>query len=148
MQRLEEIARKELRGEELSESDYVFIKNIHSEFENILKSLASTLTVKQSSCPSMTRCKVETSLEGKENAFKTTIVADVHTDANTGKVLEVGVGKIDWVLVAHKSKNGRIGIAVGPIFSYYEFIWPMKDRLTDEKWRNEVLPKNKEARMV
>jgi hypothetical protein len=146
MQRLEEIARKELRGEELSESDYAFIKNIHSEFENILTSLASALTVKQGSCPPMTRCEVKTSLEGKEDAFKTTIVADVHTDANTERVLEVGVGKIDWILVAHKAKNGRIGIAVGPIFSYYEFIWPMKDRLTDEKWRNEVLPKTEKPR--
>ncbi len=139
MEKLEEISRKELRGETLTEADYNFIKNIHSEFESILEKLASALTVKQGSCPPGARCSVKTSLEGKEDAFKTTIVADVHTDANTKRVLEVGVGKIDWLLVAHKSKEGRIGIAVGPIFSYYEFPWPMSDRLTDEKWRGEVL---------
>jgi len=52
---------------------------------------------------------------------------------------EVGTGKIDWIIVAHASKDGRIGLAVGPIFSYYEFPWPMRDRLTDEKWRNQVI---------
>lgn len=78
----------------------------------------------------------KTNLEGKYDAFKTTIIADVHTETNTKKVLEVGTGKIDWILVAHASKDGRIGFAVGPIFSYYEFPWDMDDRLTDEKWRD------------
>ncbi len=139
MEKLKEISRKELKGEALTEADYDFIKNIHSEFERILEKLASALTVKHGSCPPGVRCSVTTSLGGEEDAFKTTIVADVHTDANTKRVLEVGVGKIDWLLVAHKSKEGRIGIAVGPVFSYYEFPWPMSDRLTDEKWRGEVL---------
>jgi hypothetical protein len=58
---------------------------------------------------------------------------------NSKRVLEAGTGNIDWVVVAHKAKDGRIGIAIGPIFSYYEFTWPMKDRLTDEKWRSTVL---------
>jgi len=100
--------------------------------------LASALTVKQGkNIPLITEKK--TSLAGANDAFKTTIIADVHTETNTQKVLEVGTGKIDWVIVAHASKDGRIGIAVGPMFSYYEFPWPMKDRLTDEKWRSEVI---------
>ncbi len=60
---------------------------------------------------------------------------------NTKKALEVGTGKTDWVIVAHASKDGKIGLAAGPIYSYYEFPWPMSERLTDEKWR-EMLATN------
>jgi hypothetical protein len=31
--------------------------------------------------------------------------------------------------------RGDLLAAVGPVLSYYEFRWPMADRLTDEKWR-------------
>ncbi|RKY43452.1 MAG: hypothetical protein DRP81_06880, partial [Candidatus Omnitrophota bacterium] len=134
MARLREISEKELEGKALSEDDYNYIENIDSTFNKIIEDLASALTVKEGSCSGL-NCEVKTSLEGKDDAFKTTIIADVHTETNTKKALEVGTGKIDWIIVAHKSKDGRIGLAVGPIFSYYEFPWPMKDRLTDEKWR-------------
>ncbi|RLJ06830.1 MAG: hypothetical protein DRP13_04775, partial [Candidatus Aenigmatarchaeota archaeon] len=134
MARLREISEKELEGKALSDDDYNYIENIDSTFNKIIEDLASALTVKEGGC-SGPDCEVKTSLEGKDDAFKTTIIADVHTETNTKKALEVGTGKIDWIIVAHKSKDGRIGLAVGPIFSYYEFPWPMKDRLTDEKWR-------------
>jgi len=137
MNKLKKISEKELKGEALTEEDYDYIKGIDSVFNSILEDLASALKIKTGTCPIGELCK-ET-LEGRNEAFKTSMIADVHTDSNTKKVLEVGTGKVDWVLVAHKSKNNRIGIAVGPIFSYYEFSWPMKDRLTDEKWRNEIL---------
>ncbi len=138
MARLQEISEKELQGQSLSEEDYNYIKNIDKTFNNIIEYLASALTVKQGrNIPLISKKK--TSLVGKEDSFKTTIIADVHTETNTKKVLEVGTGKIDWVIVAHASKDGRIGLAVGPMFSYYEFAHPMSDRLTDEKWRNQVL---------
>ncbi len=137
MGRLQEIAEKELEGEELSEGEYDYIKNIGSLFDSILTELASALTVTEGAPgPNMEK---STSLEGKDDAFKTSMVADVHTETNSKRVLEVGTGKVDWLLVAHKAKDGRIGIAAGPMFSYYEFAWPMDDRLTDEKWRSEVL---------
>ena len=66
-------------------------------------------------------------------AIKTTMVADVHTDLNTMKCLEEGVGYIDLVIVAYED-NGNIYLSAGPIFSYYEFKQPIDDRLTDEKW--------------
>lgn len=137
MERLREISEKELEGKALSEEDYNYIENIDSTFNRIIEDLASALTVKEGGC-SGPNCEVKTNLEGKDDAFKTTIIADVHTETNTKKALEVGTGKIDWIIVAHKSKDGRIGLAVGPMFSYYEFPWPMKDRLTDEKWRKLI----------
>ena len=69
--------------------------------------------------------------EGKQ----TTIVADVHTDTNTEKVLEEGVGNVDLILVAYKQPDGQIVAGAGPVMSYYEFTHPMSDRLTDDKWR-------------
>ncbi len=139
MERLEKIAEKELEGKELREEEYNYIKNIGSLFDSILTELASALTITEGTTgPNTVK---ETSLEGKDDAFKTSMVADVHTETNSNRVLEVGTGKTDWLLVAHKAKDGRIGIAIGPMFSYYEFAWPMSDRLTDEKWRSEVLDK-------
>jgi len=31
--------------------------------------------------------------------------------------------------------KGKLKITKGGIFSYYEFTWPMLDRLTDKRWR-------------
>lgn len=133
MARLQDISEKELEGKALSEEDYNYIKSIDKTFNNIIEDLASALTVTEG--VPLPGSITKTSLEGADDAFKTTIIADVHTETNTKKVMEVGTGKIDWILVAHASKDGRIGMAVGPIFSYYEFPWKMSDRLTDEKWR-------------
>ncbi len=134
MDRLQKISEKELEGEVLSEGDYDYIEQINESFNAIIENLASALIIKDKK-PIGPRVETHTNLAGKDDAFKTTIIADVHTESNTKKALEVGTGKVDWVIVAHKAKDGRIGLAVGPMFSYYEFSWPMKDRLTDEKWR-------------
>ncbi len=139
MEKLRIISEKELKAENLTEEDYDYIKSINSRFDSILENLASALEIQSGGCPVGKQCTKKTVLEGKDEAFKTSMIADVHTESNTKKVLEVGTGKVDWIVVAHKAKDGRIGIAVGPIFSYYEFAWPMDDRLTDEKWRGEIL---------
>ena len=137
MARLQEISEKELEGKALSEADYDYIENIDTTFKDIIENLASALTVtKGRHIPIISEKK--TYLEGAYDAFKTTLIADVHTETNSKRVLEVGTGKIDWVIVAHESKDGRTGLAVGPVFSYYEFPWKMSDRLTDEKWREMV----------
>ena len=137
MTRLKGISERELERKTLTEADYNYIKNIGGKFDVILRKLASVLTITKGK-PGKDR-HLETSLGGTDEAFKTSQIADVHTETNTKKVLEVGTGRVDWLLVAHKSKDGRIGIAVGPMFSYYEFAWPLSDRLTDEKWRAKVL---------
>jgi len=61
------------------------------------------------------------------------IVADVATDPN-GQVLEEGTGKISEIYVVVPI-DGKLRIAKGGVYSYYEFTWPMSDRLTDKKWR-------------
>jgi len=36
--------------------------------------------------------------------------------------------------VVYRRPDGAVEAAVGPVLSYYEFTWPMSDRLTDEAW--------------
>jgi len=63
------------------------------------------------------------------------VIADVHTDPNDGLVLEEGVGR-PMVILAAVSIEGQVVLTRGATFSYYEFTWPMDDRLTDESWQD------------
>jgi len=111
LERLVELSEKELKNEELTQDDYDFIKNFGEKLSVVIKDV-------------------------DDKAKKTTIIADVHTDTNTGQVLEEGVGYVNLMAVAYKIPDGRILIGAGPVFSYYEFKQPMEDRLTDERWRD------------
>ena len=62
------------------------------------------------------------------------LVADVATDPN-GRVLEEATGRIFEIYVAVPNGNGGLSLARGGVYSYYEFPWPIGDRLTDESWR-------------
>ncbi len=83
------------------------------------------------------------------NAFSATneadssmaVIADVHTDPNAGEVLEVGCGR-PWKMNVVVKMNGKLYLATGGVFSYYEFTHPMSDRLTDEAWQ-DTLANNK-----
>jgi hypothetical protein len=70
-----------------------------------------------------------------DRGLKTTIISDVHTDLNTEQCLEEASGYVDYLVVAYQRAEGDVILLVGPVLSYYEFKHPMKDRLTDEKWR-------------
>ncbi|MHA2302545.1 MAG: DUF3160 domain-containing protein, partial [Candidatus Thorarchaeota archaeon] len=63
------------------------------------------------------------------------VIADVHTDPNSGTVLEEAVGRPMVIYVA-VHVDGQVALTRGGIFSYYEFTWPMNDRLTDEAWQD------------
>ncbi|OLS31696.1 MAG: hypothetical protein HeimAB125_15610 [Candidatus Heimdallarchaeota archaeon AB_125] len=69
------------------------------------------------------------------------IIADVHTDPNTGQVLEVGAGDPYSIYVVVQDHQGKLRLTKGATFSYYEFKHPMNDRLTDEGW-HEMLDTN------
>jgi hypothetical protein len=116
LSRLQAISEKELENEEMTEEDYEFIRDFGAQLEGVIADV-------------------------DEKARKTTVVADVHTDANTEAALEEGVGYVDMIVVAYKLPDGRVLIGAGPVMSHYEFKQPISDRLTDEKWR-EMLEKN------
>jgi len=116
LERLVDISTMELENQELSQDDYDFIENFGDSLNNVIADV-------------------------DDKAKKTTIIADVHTDGNTGQVLEEGVGYVDLIVVAYRLPDGRVLIGAGPVMSYYEFKHPMGDRLTDEAWR-ELLATN------
>ncbi|HAE87201.1 TPA: hypothetical protein DCG86_04170 [Candidatus Marinimicrobia bacterium] len=71
------------------------------------------------------------------------VIADVHTDPNTSTCLEEGVGYPFRIYVICPVE-GELTVTVGGIFSYYEFVQPIANRLTDEEWiemlRSETPP--------
>lgn len=61
------------------------------------------------------------------------IIADIASGGD--KVVEIGTGRIDRIFVLVPDDQGNLQVAVGGVYSYYEFPWPIGDRLTDEAWR-------------
>ena len=61
------------------------------------------------------------------------LIADVATDPNGG-VLEEATGYVYEIYVV-VPVDGSLRITKGGVYSYYEFTWPLSDRLTDQKWR-------------
>ncbi|MBU2235548.1 DUF3160 domain-containing protein, partial [Patescibacteria group bacterium] len=119
---LKTISEKELNNESRTEDEYELIRSYGGQLEHFW---------------------LEVNKADMESAGKTAdqfltdnpaaVIADVATDPN-GDVLEVGVGKVDNIYVLVEVE-GVIKIAKGGVFSYYEFPWPLNDRLTDDKWR-------------
>lgn len=74
------------------------------------------------------------------SAWKPT-VADVHTSAGNDreppKVLEAGVGDVEFLLIAVDNDRDR-AVYVGPVYSYYEFTEAPENRLTDAAWQERI----------
>jgi len=120
---LKTISEKELNNEKLTDNEYELIRSFGGQLEHFwLKVNKDELAFKQS-----------TSQRDYLNENPAAIVADVATDPN-GQVLEEGTGKISEIYVVVPI-DGKLRIAKGGVYSYYEFTWPMSDRLTDKKWR-------------
>jgi hypothetical protein len=64
------------------------------------------------------------------------VVAAV-SGAGEGGVLEAGVGYASRIYVV-VPLEGRLQVAQGGVFSYYEFTQPRNDLLTDEAWREKL----------
>ncbi len=114
---LTEMARKELANQSLAEVEQDQIRNIGDTLEQLTTFSSQTTE--------------ELASEADE---RLAIVADVHTDPNTQQVLEQAVGDafIIWVIAPI---DGQPVLTQGGAFSYYEFPWPLADRLTDEAWQ-------------
>jgi hypothetical protein len=118
--RLIGISSAELQGLPLTEQDLLYIRDFGQTLESLFPDL-------------------------DEKSRKTTLVADVHTDTNSGMVLEEGCGDLGLLAAAWKHTDGNVYVGAGPELSYYEFKQPMGDRLTDEAWR-EMLKSQPPAR--
>jgi hypothetical protein len=67
------------------------------------------------------------------DAYHDAVIADIGSSPKG--VLEVGTGPIDWIYVIVPDDQGNFQLAVGGVYSYYEFTNPPGQRLTDQEWR-------------
>lgn len=113
------ISIKELQNEVLTEEEYTFIECYggyieHFWYEAVKDPNMEEQRIYSQDCPAA-------------------IVADIATDPN-GTVLEVATGNPSRIYVVVEV-DGVIKIATGSVYSFYQFPWPMHDRLTDTAWR-------------
>jgi hypothetical protein len=119
---LKTISEKELNNTTLTDAEYELIRSYGGQLESFWLEVN----------------KEEMAANGLDkrnylNQNPAALVADVATDPN-GFVLEEGTGYINNIYVV-VPVDGKLRIAKGGVYSYYEFSWPLSDRLTDEKWR-------------
>lgn len=132
---LKACAEKELTGQPLSQGAFTRLQYFGGELERL------QLAVVRSDDKQF---KVQTWFEITNEADRhIATIADVHTSFD--QALEVGVGPAYRLYVVVPRTDGKLQIAKGGVFSYYEFPWPVSDRLTDEKWIQMVKGKQQPA---
>jgi hypothetical protein len=67
-----------------------------------------------------------------------TLVADVCTNSNTGKVLHEGVGRFNPVIIVYREPDGKALAGIGYVMSYYEFEEENYTRISDSEWKKRV----------
>ena len=135
--RLLAITTKQLAHKELTDQDYAFIRNFGEALEKI-RVKDPKLQKEMDEAGKKKDYKRYADLRKEmtaDKSMKTTIIADVHTDQNSKQCLEEGTGNVELTVVCYLQPDGRLVLGAGPTLSYHEFKHPMKDRLTDEKWR-------------
>lgn len=111
------ISEKELKDEKLSDDEYLFIKDFGGDIEHLWSEAV----------------REEGHDYPRSDEYPGAVVADIATDPN-GSVLEVGTGHVDSIYVICPV-DGTYRVCIGAVYSFYEFPWPMSDRLTDKDWR-------------
>lgn len=128
------MAEKELAGQPLTEEEYERIRFYGGELEHLTMAAADT----ELDDPFAPRYMDEEP--------QVAVIADVATDPDHRgdgvdglAVLEEAVGRVNPIFVVvpifESDGSSYLQVAKGGVFSYYEFVWPGNDRLTDEKWR-------------
>ncbi|MDE7204013.1 MAG: DUF3160 domain-containing protein [Lachnospiraceae bacterium] len=113
------ISNKELQDEVLTDEEYELIRSYGGNIEHFWYETAKDMF-------------------GDEYfatpEYPAAIVADIATDPDKGLVLEVATGNPSELYVVVRV-DGKIKVARGSVYSFYQFPWPSNDRLTDTKWR-------------
>ena len=119
-----EISEKELNNEPLTEKEYEVIKTYGGSLEHLWLETFSE------------EDKAEKSTEDLLNEYPAALVTDVATDPN-GAVLEEAVGYINNIYVVFPV-DGTLKILKGGVYSQYEFLVPLDQRMTDTEWRKKL----------
>jgi hypothetical protein len=109
------IAVSELENKKISDDDFEKLRLSAGSLDQILKNPDSEILL--------------------ESNARSAIIADVHTDVKTGKILYEADGIPNYIYVAVKDVNGT-RLTKGLVYSYYEFTNPIAKRLTDQDWQN------------
>lgn len=113
-----EISRKELQDLILTDEEYEFIRNYGGNIEHFWYEVAK----EDSGSEDVTTYE-----------YPAALVVDIATDPN-GAVLEAATDNPSLIYVVVKV-DGKLKIARGSVYSFYQFGWDLSDRLTDTKWR-------------
>lgn len=116
---LKNVSVKELTNQKLTDAEYEQIRYYGADLERL------TLSVIDGNASGWYEITNEAD---KDMA----LIADVHTSESS--CLEEGVGHANEIYVVVPIE-GKLYLTRGAIFSYYEFVHPAADRLTDEKWQ-------------
>ena len=115
------ISNKELTQEALTKEEYEFIRSYGGYLEHFWYNMAREES----------GADEETYIDSAE--YPAAVVVDIATDPN-GTVLEAATGQPAMIYVVVEV-DGKLKLARGSVFSFYQFPWPLNDRLTDTKWR-------------
>lgn len=117
------IATDELAGKAISKADNERLFYIGGELEDIWWRTSDT---------------TEGSLPRPDDP--SAIIADIASgrdrETDTIRVVETATGYVDQLLVLVPDDRGRFQVALGGVYSYYEFLQPVSERLTDEAWHS------------
>lgn len=123
-ERLEAIARLQLRGLPPTDGDIELLRTIGGTME--------TLFLMQE--------KITGQFSGAaRQKHGVALATDIHTNVTRQEALTIGVGRLDRILVAVPDTVGA-RMTEGAVFSFFETTQPISDRLTDLQW-NEMIVK-------
>ncbi len=117
LRKLREFSNRELAGDKLTKEDYAYIQEIVPRLKKLKGFSPETMK------------KITSGSDEKMD-----IVVDVFNMPYVKEVLEEAVGQSMNVFVYVNDSAGK-RLCRGTVFSYYEFRWPMSDRLTDKEWQ-------------
>jgi hypothetical protein len=138
LDRLIDISTRQLEGKRLEPADQDLIKHIGPHLLGVVNRLLAATAPPLPLATDSSRPYSSKDAQGVDQALQVPLVADVHTDAQTGRVLEESTGPLEWLLVVTRMPDGKLAVSAGPVFSYKEFVHPIGDRLTNEKWRGPM----------
>lgn len=119
--KLKTISVKELQDEKLTDDEFELIEAYGGEIEHFW----------------LDAIKAQTGEEyPSSDNYPAALVVDVATDPN-GTVLQMATGDPALIYVV-VPVDGKLRIAEGAVYSFYEFEQPISDRLTDTEWRKKM----------
>jgi hypothetical protein len=147
LQRVLQLAEKELANEALDKDDARFLHDVPYSLrdlagardvgavEQLRKELATAESAKDKHRTETVSMQL---LQEEYGPVAVPLVATVAVDSVTGeRVLQTAVGGVDLAVFVVPDGAGGLMLAVGPVLSYYEWQLPRKEEWTEERWLRE-----------